>query len=54
MLAANSGDTVSVICGVALIVLGVFTVALIIGGRDPAWTQTRRAREDAKKRARSR
>jgi uncharacterized iron-regulated membrane protein len=50
VLIGGDGSTVSVICGVFVVVVGVLTIALILSGRDPWWTKTRQARQAASKR----
>ena len=44
VLIGGDGSTVPVVCGVFVVVVGVLTIALILSGRDPWWTNTRQAR----------
>jgi ribose/xylose/arabinose/galactoside ABC-type transport system permease subunit len=47
VLIGGDGSTVSVVCGVSVVVVGVLTIALILSGCDPWWTRTRQARRAA-------
>ena len=49
---SGNGKLVPVACGVFVVVVGVLTVALILSGREPWWTQTRQARRVARGRKR--
>jgi hypothetical protein len=48
MLAVRPGSTLRVVCGSVVVALGVVTVAFLLSGRSPWWTETRRARKAAK------
>lgn len=45
VLINGNGNTVSVVCGAIVIATGVLTTALILSGRDPWRTETRKARK---------
>lgn len=50
VLITGNGNTVSVVCGVFVVTVGVLTIALILTGHSPPWTETRKARQAWKKR----
>ncbi len=49
VLINGNGSTVSVVCGVFVIAVGVLTIVLILTGHKPWWTETRKARRASKK-----
>lgn len=53
VLITGNGSTVSVVCGVFVMAVGVLTIALILAGHSPPWTETRKARQAWKKRGHS-
>lgn len=53
VLIGGDRSTVPVVCGVFVVVVGVLTIALILSGHDPWWTNTRQARQAASRRRHS-
>jgi uncharacterized membrane protein len=52
-LISKDRGTVSVVCGVFIVAVGVLTIVLILTGNDPRWTETRKVRRASKGRERS-
>lgn len=48
-LISEKRSTVSVVCGVIVVAVGVLTIVLILTGHDPWWTETRKVSRDARK-----
>ena len=49
-LATEGHDTVQVLCGAAVVLSGVVTIALMLTGRTPRWVLTRQERRALKNR----
>jgi hypothetical protein len=49
MLAERPGSILRVVCGSVVVVLGVVTIAFLLSGRNPWWTESRPARKVARK-----
>jgi hypothetical protein len=47
-LAERPGSTLRVVCGAVVVALGVATIAFLLSGRTPWWTETRRGRKAAR------